>query len=425
MDEKISPALPGVAIATAIVPPLANTGLCFSVGQYIAGVGSFLLFFANFLSILLVASATFWFFGMADTFAQIDRKVILRRFSFPLFCFALVTAFLTYTLIKIANHHYLNESIAKTLKTELLDYPDTGLDSSKYDEDNGVVYVLAQIHSPEIMTPTQVDRLEDALQQSIGRETKLIVRSTLANDISALDSPLELVEERLDGSFTSEMIHPRVRYAKAADTFIRNYFAKIIGFELDYVRYFEIEDTPILHASIQGVTVPHPEGIEDLEKRLREELNLPDARLVISFIESRLYDRSGAVRLDFSGLVPNYTAEESASVLESIEIMRNELADEQQLSIAGVNYNTYENTLYVLIDAISPHMISPETVNDIEARAAARTNIPIKLFVNLKIDTVVTSAGYEPYWSVARAGFQRQATTAGGVLQTLIEASKR
>ncbi|MEN8808614.1 MAG: DUF389 domain-containing protein, partial [Desulfobacterales bacterium] len=31
VDEKISPALPGVAIATAIVPPLANTGLCFAV----------------------------------------------------------------------------------------------------------------------------------------------------------------------------------------------------------------------------------------------------------------------------------------------------------------------------------------------------------------------------------------------------------
>lgn len=33
VDEKISPALPGVAIATAIVPPLANSGLCFALGE--------------------------------------------------------------------------------------------------------------------------------------------------------------------------------------------------------------------------------------------------------------------------------------------------------------------------------------------------------------------------------------------------------
>jgi len=59
VDEHISPALPGVAIATAIVPPLANTGLCIALGAYYGALGSFLLFFANFLSILLIAGAVF------------------------------------------------------------------------------------------------------------------------------------------------------------------------------------------------------------------------------------------------------------------------------------------------------------------------------------------------------------------------------
>lgn len=44
IDEKISPALPGVAIATAIVPPLANSGLCLALGEVEGGIGSFLLF---------------------------------------------------------------------------------------------------------------------------------------------------------------------------------------------------------------------------------------------------------------------------------------------------------------------------------------------------------------------------------------------
>ena len=48
VDEKISPALPGVAIATAIVPPLANSGLCLALGEVNAGIGSFLLFFCQF-----------------------------------------------------------------------------------------------------------------------------------------------------------------------------------------------------------------------------------------------------------------------------------------------------------------------------------------------------------------------------------------
>lgn len=37
IDERLSPALPGVAVATAIVPPLANTGLCLALGGLCRG----------------------------------------------------------------------------------------------------------------------------------------------------------------------------------------------------------------------------------------------------------------------------------------------------------------------------------------------------------------------------------------------------
>ena len=56
IDEHLSPTLPGVAIAVAVVPPLANTGLCLAVGAYMGMSGSFLLFLANVLSILLVSA---------------------------------------------------------------------------------------------------------------------------------------------------------------------------------------------------------------------------------------------------------------------------------------------------------------------------------------------------------------------------------
>ena len=55
VDERISPALPGVAIATAIVPPLSTCGLCIAMGAWTGAFGALLLFLANFVSILLVA----------------------------------------------------------------------------------------------------------------------------------------------------------------------------------------------------------------------------------------------------------------------------------------------------------------------------------------------------------------------------------
>ncbi len=47
IDERVSPVLPGVAIATAIVPPLAACGLGLAFGSYEAAWGAFLLFLAT------------------------------------------------------------------------------------------------------------------------------------------------------------------------------------------------------------------------------------------------------------------------------------------------------------------------------------------------------------------------------------------
>ncbi len=54
IDERVSPALPGVAIATALNPPIAAIGLCLAYGAYEGAWGAFLLFFANVLAILAV-----------------------------------------------------------------------------------------------------------------------------------------------------------------------------------------------------------------------------------------------------------------------------------------------------------------------------------------------------------------------------------
>lgn len=59
VDERTSPALPGVAIATSLTPPLATSGLSLAFGAYAGAWGAFLLFFANFLTILAIAAGIF------------------------------------------------------------------------------------------------------------------------------------------------------------------------------------------------------------------------------------------------------------------------------------------------------------------------------------------------------------------------------
>ena len=63
VDDSLGESLPGVAIATSLTPPLGVSGLCLAMGNFEYAYGAFLLFFTNFLVILLVSGLIFHFSG--------------------------------------------------------------------------------------------------------------------------------------------------------------------------------------------------------------------------------------------------------------------------------------------------------------------------------------------------------------------------
>ncbi len=101
-DKRVSPALPGVAIATAIVPPLSAAGLCFSAGRVDLAVGALLLFFANLLAIELTAVAYFTILGIRNRHLHEQFKPgdFVRHFFVSLALLLLIGAFMTRTLIR-------------------------------------------------------------------------------------------------------------------------------------------------------------------------------------------------------------------------------------------------------------------------------------------------------------------------------------
>ncbi len=57
-------ALPGVAIAAALVPPIATAGMSLTMGDSTLGGGALLLFFTNIVAIVLGTAVTFWAVGI-------------------------------------------------------------------------------------------------------------------------------------------------------------------------------------------------------------------------------------------------------------------------------------------------------------------------------------------------------------------------
>jgi uncharacterized hydrophobic protein (TIGR00271 family) len=60
-------ALPGVAIAVSLVPPLATVGVCLAYGRFDDAAGSGLLFLTNFSAIVVIAVIVFVAFGAAPS----------------------------------------------------------------------------------------------------------------------------------------------------------------------------------------------------------------------------------------------------------------------------------------------------------------------------------------------------------------------
>jgi uncharacterized hydrophobic protein (TIGR00271 family) len=77
--EDVSATLPGVAVAVALVPPLATTGILIESGEYVLAEGSGLLFLTNLFAIAFSALATLLLTGVIPTvrFFFRDRRMTL------------------------------------------------------------------------------------------------------------------------------------------------------------------------------------------------------------------------------------------------------------------------------------------------------------------------------------------------------------
>ena len=75
----VSDSLPGVAIAVALVPPLAVVGITLSAGEYSLAAGALLLFATNLVGIILASAAVFLFVGFLPWSEMQRSQGQLRR----------------------------------------------------------------------------------------------------------------------------------------------------------------------------------------------------------------------------------------------------------------------------------------------------------------------------------------------------------
>ncbi|CAM4441792.1 putative hydrophobic domain protein [Mycobacterium basiliense] len=116
VHKKVSAALPGVAVAVAVVPPLASAGVLLGRGQPELARGAAILFSTNLVGIVLMAAVVFLLSGLVprDTF-RTHRHQILASLTMAAVSAAAVAMILTPRFIALTGHARDLEVATQTL----------------------------------------------------------------------------------------------------------------------------------------------------------------------------------------------------------------------------------------------------------------------------------------------------------------------
>jgi uncharacterized hydrophobic protein (TIGR00271 family) len=87
-------ALPGVAIAAALVPPIATSGMALALGEYGLAAGALMLFLTNIVAIVLATCVSLWSVGIRDAHEYGTKQRWSPRIAVALCVAALALALL-------------------------------------------------------------------------------------------------------------------------------------------------------------------------------------------------------------------------------------------------------------------------------------------------------------------------------------------
>jgi uncharacterized hydrophobic protein (TIGR00271 family) len=423
VDEKISPALPGVAIATAIVPPLANSGLCLSLGETAGGMGSFLLFLANFLSILLVASATFIASGMAKIYGdQPSRREYLRRFGIAIVAFVIIAGFLTGTLFSSIRERHINNQIHAILETELVKIPSAGLDEVHHYTDQDTLFVLADVHAPATITPSRVERIQRKISEDVDMAVRLTVRSVRSANVTSYGSATYDSALELDGKFGRPVESPILRKIALAEQILREKFEDQQAVYFQRAEFMQVLQRNFIKAYVSGLHLLKEDEILQLEAAIREATGDDSLGLVIRTIPEQLQSSAGRIR--YGWILGNKASPERLSFIEKVKAeLYVAIQDRDGFEIVNVNANYLDSRFHFLVEVVGPTIFPREGLDAARDRLSEKFAEAIDLYVWSRPEVVWTPDGIMPMDAVYQKFASRQKENLPDEMMLLFEAS--
>ncbi|MCC6544670.1 MAG: DUF389 domain-containing protein [Nitrospirae bacterium] len=169
--------VPGVAIATAVIPPLSVTG--FGIGTWngaIAG-GGFFLFFTNFVAIIFATSLVFYLYGFKPgIMTELTILQLKKRVAILIGIFLIIAIPLIYTLHVSVSQVRLKNNVQFTLKQEFDMERRSHLDTFAYIErDDRGLEINAIVNTVDYLKDVDLKSIEERIGRYLKRDVILNV----------------------------------------------------------------------------------------------------------------------------------------------------------------------------------------------------------------------------------------------------------
>ena len=170
VSPHLSVAVVGVAVATALVPPLAASGILFANGEMQMGLGALLLVLTNIIAIQFTNALVLWLLGFRrlvdDDYKSSTYWTFLRRNAVTLLLLGVLGTYLTINLQTNAKQQGFESSVKETINSYFSDKGNV-LTNTQFDKDTTHQVVRAVIRGETTPTFYDVRQIEAIISKDM------------------------------------------------------------------------------------------------------------------------------------------------------------------------------------------------------------------------------------------------------------------
>jgi uncharacterized membrane protein len=173
--RTVSGAMAGVAIAVALVPPLASAGIGVALGNSTIAVGALLLFLTNLSAITAVGSLTFLLFGFRPDPGKRVRVFGRSAIGVLTLLFA-VSILLTALTVRSAREARLYHTVQESLASEIGGMSEVKLDDwNRLPDDGEAVWLEVQVRASRPVSHQEAVDLQERVALRLRRPVRLVL----------------------------------------------------------------------------------------------------------------------------------------------------------------------------------------------------------------------------------------------------------